>query len=589
MKLRSLAACAFCLAALPVVVQAQQLMVNPNTGETQQQFARRTAWWRKAKFGMFIHWGIYSVPADSRHGAAEWYFSNEHMQVKDYEKFAPLFNPVDFNAAAWVKVAKDAGMKYMVITSKHHDGFCMFNTKYTNYNIVKATPFHHDPMKDLSAAARRQGLTFCFYYSIMDWHNPEYLPRRSWDVRSVGKASLDTYIHDYLEPQLRELLTNYGPIGIIWFDGGWEHTGAQLHSQEINRLIRSIQPKVMINDRDHEPQDYSTPEQTIPANALPNGRLWETCMTMNNTWGYSANDHDFKSAPDLIRKLCDIASKGGNFLLNVGPDSLGRIPQEEVDRLEAIGRWMKVNGDSIYGTTKSPWTRPQFDGRCTTKGSNLYLQVFNWPEGGLKLQGLQTHVKGVSALADGDAVRFLQVGDLLTIDKPSVIDPTATVLQVRLAGAPVVTEVLPQVQASADGSFSLSAADATLGGPGIQLESHGGIQNIGYWSDSQDQAKWLVHAETAGKYQVQIEWACDTGDAGNMAQIQAVGKSGAAHGLQVSVPDTGGWDTFATATLPGSLSLEPGENRVSLSVAGALHGALMNVRVIRLIPSPSSR
>ena len=199
--------------------------------ETPEQFQARTKWWREAKFGMFIHWGIYAVPADStdlqgHKRIAEWYFSNKQVQVADYEKFASQFDPVQFDARQWVETAKNAGMKYVVITSKHHDGFSMFDTKMTDYNVVEATPWHHDPMKDLAAECGRQGLRLCFYHSVMDWHHPDYLPRRKWDTRPVDGASLDRYI-EYMKGELRDLLTKYGPIGILWWDGGWEHTAEE--------------------------------------------------------------------------------------------------------------------------------------------------------------------------------------------------------------------------------------------------------------------------------------------------------------------------------------------------------------------------
>ncbi|MGQ9697572.1 MAG: alpha-L-fucosidase, partial [Armatimonadota bacterium] len=381
------------LARIALATAVLLSILGPTLGqtarETKEQFEARTKWWREAKFGMFIHWGIYAVPADcttrdGRKSIAEWYLSNKQMQVKDYEKFAAQFNPVKFDAKKWVATAKQAGMKYIVITSKHHDGFCMFDSKLTDYCITKATPFKRDPMRELAQECRRQGLRLCFYYSIMDWHHPDYLPRRPWEqnVRPATGADLNRYI-EYMKGQLRELLTNYGPIGVIWFDGGWEHNAQELRSEEVNRMIRSIQPSIIINDRNHLPEDHATPEQTIPAGALPGGRLWETCMTINDTWGYAKNDTNWKPAEDLIRKLCDIASKGGNFLLNVGPTAEGEFPPEIMERLAAIGRWMKVNGESIYGTTQSPFRRLSFDGRCTVKGNNLYLHVFRWPEEGL--------------------------------------------------------------------------------------------------------------------------------------------------------------------------------------------------------------
>ncbi len=423
-------------------------MAAPSTDATPSLEAR-SAWWRNAKFGMFIHWGIYSVPADStdrdgHQGVAEWYLSNKQMPVQEYEKFARQFNPTGFNAREWVQIAKDAGMKYITITSKHHDGFCMFDSKLTHYDIVDATPFKRDPLKELAAECRRQGIRLCFYHSIMDWHHPDYLPRRPWETatRPSDGADFSRYVA-YMKGQLTELLTHYGPIGALWFDGGWEGNAAKNHSEEVTRLIRSLQPAILINDRINLPGDFSTPEQTIPAGTMPNGRLWETCMTMNDTWGFARNDSNWKSSADLTRKLIDIASKGGNFLLNVGPMPNGQLPPESVQRLREVGRWMKRNRVSIYGTETSPYQRHPFDGRCTTKGDTLYVHAFSWPEEGLRLPGLKTAVREAWLLDGGGrvAMRTERASDgssTLVLERPRHVDPVATVVALRLSGAPAV-------------------------------------------------------------------------------------------------------------------------------------------------------
>src|SRR5262249_39885844 len=226
--------------------------------------------------------------------------------------------------------------------------------------------------------------------------------------------------------------------GVLWFDGGWEHNEKELPSSEVNAMIRSLQPQILINDRNHLQEDFSTPEQTIPAGAMPNGRLWETCMTINDTWGYAKNDTNWKSAEDLIHKLCDIASKGGNFLLNVGPTAEGEFPVATDQRLARIGAWMDVNAESIYGTTKSPFRRLPFDGRCTQKGNILYLQVFHWPAEGLKLVGLRTPVRSARILGGGQLGVLQDTGETptLTFGEPKAQDPIATVIELRLAGPP---------------------------------------------------------------------------------------------------------------------------------------------------------
>lgn len=569
---------------LPRPASAQPLQVNPATGETQAQFAARTKWWRNAKFGMFIHWGIYAVPASAA-GGAEWYLSGSKVQVKDYEKFAQRFNPVKFNAAEWAQIARDAGMKYMVITSKHHDGFSMFDSKVSDYTIAKSTPWHKDPMKALARECRKNGLRFCFYHSIMDWHHPDYLPRREWEreTRPANSASLDRYIEDYMKPEIRELLTNYGPIGVIWFDGGWEHNASELHSAEVNRYIRSLQPQILINDRNQEPQDFSTPEQTIPAGALSGGRLWETCMTINGTWGYTRDNTDWKSTEDLVQKLCDIASKGGNFLLNVGPTDEGEFPAPIVERLHEMGTWMHTNGEAIYGTTGSPFRHLPFNGRCTAKRNRLYLHVFTWPDEGLVLTGLQTHVVAARALLSPKAA--LDVSTMadgsVRIARPKQLDRYATVIELRLAGKPVVTDSGTTARADASGAFALHAADATIEGSTARYEQGDGRDNIGYWVNAADYVYWTVDVPRSGRYRVEISYACQPDCAGSEFTV------GVAQGpsVQGQVDSTGSWTSFRSVDM-GTISCKPGKLRLEARAQTMPHGAVMNLQSIRLVPAP---
>jgi alpha-L-fucosidase len=577
------------------VASGRQLQVNARTGETPEQFAARTKWWREAKFGMFIHWGIYAVPADATtkdgsKSAGEWYFYNKQAQVKDYEKFAGQFNPVRFSAKQWVKTAKDAGMKYIVITSKHHDGFCMFDSKLTNYCITKATPFKRDPMRELAAECKKQGVKLCFYHSIMDWHHPEYVPRRSWekDTRPATGADLNKYI-TYMEGQLTELLTNYGPVGCIWFDGGWEHNAAELHSAEVNALIRKLQPGIIINDRNQEPQDHSTPEQTIPANAMAGGRLWETCMTMNDTWGYARNDNNWKSAEDLIHKLCDIASKVGNFLMNVGPTDLCTFPDAINDRLAEMGKWMKVNGESIYGTTKSPWTKYPFDGRVTVKGNKLYIQVFKWPDSGIvELHSFSRIPRSARVLGTNEQVKQITLVASaqyypLAIHKPKKLDPYATVIEVDFDGPPdVVIPPSPAQHAALDGSFMLVAKDAEIHGSTAQYEQGGGKDNIGFWINSADYVSWKIDAP-AGKYIVQLTYACPEENAGSEFTVSPFEKRSdpQPHGV---VKATGSWTNFKTETI-GVMDLSSGQHTIQVNVSKMPRGAVMNLKSVKLSPS----
>ena len=367
--------------------------------ETKEERDKRMEWWRDARFGLFIHWGLYAIPAGEWNGKtnyAEWIRNQAEIPIDEYDKFVGQFNPVKFDADKWVSTAKNAGMKYIVITSKHHDGFCLFDSKFTDYDVM-STPFKRDILKDLSEACRNEGIKLCFYYSIMDWHHPDYLPGRDWGNRSSEGADFDRYIQ-HMKNQLNEIVTNYGDIGVLWFDGEWENTWNEERGIDLYNYVRSLQPDIIVNNRvdpnrggleGFAPEgvtmgDFGTPEQQIPSTGLP-GIDWESCMTMNDHWGYNKNDKNFKSTKDILQMLADIASKGGNYLLNVGPTSEGIFPAESVEILSEVGSWMKVNGESIYGTSSSLFNSLEW-GRCTQKkiGENtrLYLHVFNWSQNG---------------------------------------------------------------------------------------------------------------------------------------------------------------------------------------------------------------
>ncbi|MCX6251020.1 MAG: alpha-L-fucosidase [Bacteroidetes bacterium] len=439
--------------------------------ETKQQYDARMEWWREARFGMFIHWGLYSIPAgewNGKTGYGEWIRHSAQIPVNVYDQFLNQFNPQKFNATQWVKLAKDAGMKYIVITTKHHDGYCNFDTKQTDFSVM-STPFKRDPMKELADACRKENMKLCFYYSIMDWHHPDYLPRRDWETaRSDAGADFDRYII-YMKAELKELLTNYGDIGVLWFDGEWERTWNEKYGKEIYDYCRSLQPGIIINNRvgagrmDMEGMtkegafggDFGTPEQQIPATGLP-GIDWETCMTMNDHWGFNKNDHAFKSSKELIRMLADIASKGGNYLLNVGPTSEGLFPRESIVRLREIGKWMKVNKESVYNTKASPFKLLEW-GRCTRKdipgGVRLYLHVFDWPSSGqIILPGcLNTPVKAwLLADVNNTAMTITRKEDGLVIQLPvNPADAVNSVVVLDLKGRLDLTDA-PEIKADFD-------------------------------------------------------------------------------------------------------------------------------------------
>ena len=437
--------------------------------ETKEQFDARMAWWREARFGLFLHWGLYAIPAGEWEGEtdhAEWILTTAQIPVDQYETFAPHFNPIKFDAADWVRMAKDAGMKYIVITSKHHDGFSLFDSKTSDYDVMDSTPFKRDILRELADECRKQGLKMCWYHSIMDWHHPDYLPRRGWEKRSAEGADLDRYV-DYMKAQVKELVTNYGDIGVLWFDGEWESTWVPERGKDLYEFVRALQPDIIINNRvgkgragmagTYNPEtamgDFGTPEQEIPATGL--GYDWETCMTMNDHWGYNKNDDNWKSKEDLIRKLVDIASKGGNFLLNVGPTAEGLFPQPSIDRLKAMGEWMRVYGDSIYGTTASLFSRLDW-GRSTTKGQKLYLQVFDWPEEGiLEVPGLISRPNKVYLLNDQEqelSVISKDGSSKITVPNQAP-NPIVSVIVLEFQSPPEVVQS-PVIRADSDIFFS---------------------------------------------------------------------------------------------------------------------------------------
>jgi len=362
----------------------------------------RLAWFRDAKFGMFIHWGLYAIPAGSWRGEpipgiGEWIMLRARIPVSDYAQLATSFDPVKFDAAAWVGLAKAAGQQYLVITSKHHDGFCLFDSALTAYDIVDATPFGRDPLKELADECRKQGMRLGFYYSqTQDWYQPDG-DGNDWDY-DEGTKDFDGYIERYVKPQVRELLTKYGPVALIWFDTPKRITREQ--SQTLIDLVHELQPDCLVNGRiGNNIGDYASARD----NVIPGGAVeadWETPATINDTWGFKGDDHNWKSAEEMIRKLVDIASKGGNYLLNVGPTAEGEIPAPSVERLRTMGAWLARNGEAIYGTRSGP-----FQGlgwcRSTARPGKVYLQVFDWPEGGqLVLPPLEPQITGASLLAD---------------------------------------------------------------------------------------------------------------------------------------------------------------------------------------------
>jgi alpha-L-fucosidase len=452
------------LLAIVFVVMASTGLLRAQTVSND----KRMEWWREARWGMFIHWGVYAVPAGTYNGQrinriGEWIMNRGKIPVAEYQKFAAAFNPVKYDPDAWVKMAKDAGMKYIVITAKHHDGFALFDSKASTWDMVDATPYGKDLLKPLAEACRKHGIKLGLYYShAQDWNNPGGAAARKvtsegwanpdsaridaytaansghWDPAQTTKT-MSQYIDDVAVPQVKELLTNYGDVAVLWWDTPTGMTDE--YAEKLNAVLK-LQPNIITNDRLKRPNfpgDFKTPEQRIPNLSELDGKDWETCMTMNETWGYKSYANNWKTTTTIVRNLLDIASKGGNYLLNVGPKADGTFPQESIELLKETGAWMKVNGEAIYGTKASPvglfpW------GRCTKKEgaqtTTLYFSVFEWPKDGkLLIPGLKNAVVSARLLANKTAVKTSATNEGLVLHVPEkALDPIATVIKVEVKG-----------------------------------------------------------------------------------------------------------------------------------------------------------
>ena len=425
----------------------------------------RMRWWKQAKFGMFIHWGAYSKAGGEWNGETnhhEWLQFTAKIPLAEYTEYAKTFDPKDFDPDQWVSIAKNAGMKYLIITSKHHDGITMYDSKSSDHNIVDLAGLEKEPIRQLAEACRKQGIRFGVYYSLgRDWEDPDvptgkYKP--GWRSNLIDypdeKAKVfNRYFQRKVKPQVSELLSDFGPIDVLWFDTPELITAPE--SKELLELARSLQPNCIVNQRvGNDLGDYGTPEQTIPPEVLH--EPWETCMTLNGHWAYNKADDKWKSVGSLLRNLVDISSKGGNYLLNVGPTGDGIIPQPSVQRLSAMGDWLKINGESIYGCGPTPFGeelgsfsetekdkkgRPKFIAkkkwRATTQSGKLYLHLFEWPASKAKLPAFEKQVTRAYLLSDPDKseLRFEQTPEGITIDLPDTApDANISVICLELGG-----------------------------------------------------------------------------------------------------------------------------------------------------------
>jgi len=395
-----------------------------NSGLSQQS-KNHMAWWHEARFGMLITWGLYAIPA---HG--EWIMYQEHIPQEEYKILADQFNPQNYNPAEWVALAKEAGMKYMIIVTRHHDGFCLFDSKVTDFTSVK-TSAKRDLIAEFADACHAAGIRLGLYYSLVDWRFPGVLPHGTREDDDIYKDLVDQ-----AHAQVRELLTNYGQVDILWYDMLVPNDPLLWRSEELNEMARQLQPGIIINDRAGVPADFGTPENKIIAQNNP----WEACYPMNRTWGYARYDRNYKPVHELLRLLGSCASQGGNFLLSVAPDADGRIDVESVERLRSIGKWMKTNGKAIYGAGPSPVKAPNL-GMETRVGNKVYLLLQRWPGSTVPLAWCGSKVKSATLLANGQQARIEQKGDRVWLhDMPAYpIDPFLNVIELTFEDEPRVS------------------------------------------------------------------------------------------------------------------------------------------------------
>jgi alpha-L-fucosidase len=438
MRHRNLAASVVLTAALAAVSPARAQSYQPAAANLE---SRR--WFQDAKFGLFVHWGVYSVLGDG-----EWVMNNRRIPARDYEKLPALFNPTEFDPKEWVSLVKAAGMKYITITSKHHDGFAMFDSKVSDWDIVDRTPYKNDVLKLLADECQRQGVKLFFYHSHLDWHHPDYHPRGRTG-RDAGRPDQGEWYRylDYMDAQLTELLTNYGPIGGIWFDGWWDRPDADWRLQKTYDLIHRLQPGALVGNNHHKKpfpgEDFQMFEKDLPGkntagfneDSVIGDLPLETCETINNSWGFNLNDPRYKSTRDLVHYLVRAAGYGANFLLNVGPMPNGKIQPEFVTRLQEIGRWLEKNGESIYGTRGGPIS-PRPWGVTTQKDNKVYVHLLDWEDQALALPPLPAKVAAARMLVGGAPVTFREDAGGVVLRVPTAgRDALDTVVVVELAGA----------------------------------------------------------------------------------------------------------------------------------------------------------
>lgn len=560
---------------------------------------QKLEWFRDAKFGLFIHWGPYSELAGEWNGQkvpvgkeAEWIESFLKIPVKEYRELARKLNPVKFDAHKWVRLAKATGMKYIVITAKHCDGFAMYHSKVTPYNIVDWTQFKRDPMKELSEACAEEGIKLCFYYNHkMDWDHPLSFGN-DWDYDNYwggyegvlfNHEKYAKYLEEKAKPQIRELLTNYGPVGILWFDSGM-YTPEQ--GKEFVKLVHELQPATLVNSRvGNYSQELLGDYQSMEDNGVPAGGLkeyFESHGTLNKTWGYSKFDTLWKSPETVIQNLVKIVSSGGNYLLNIGPKGNGEIPDATLKIFSKVGPWIERNAESIYGTTANPFGELAW-GYCTVKGSKLYLFVRDWPKDGvLTVPGLKNAVTSAYLLLDKSTkLQVTQAEKQIRISLPlKQADNPITVLVLDIDGSPRVDPMV--VLQGENGSIELDYLKVITHGKSMTRFNRKGGYHISKWTGPEDSAEWLVHVDKPGAFQVLIDYAANKESEGKPYEVTIASST-----FKTSVVYTGDWFVYHKFPVGYVEHLNSGDYKVTIRPGESGDTYLMWLHSITLNPVKS--
>jgi alpha-L-fucosidase len=505
-------------------------------------------WWQDARFGMFVHWGVYAVPAGVHSGKpvrnlGEWIMHHARIPKAEYAKYASGLAPEGYDPAAWVDLAREAGMKYMVVTSKHHDGFALFDSKVSDWDAVDATRGKQDLLMPLVEECRKRRMPLGFHYSqALDWWHPGGARYGDpWDESQKG--SFDEYLARIAVPQIKELLANYGPVASFFFD-----TPLQMNAQRAAAIEQVLPPSTLTNDRLYggSPGSYRSYETQLPR--TPDlTRPWELCLSCNDTWGYKSGDQNWKSSAALLRTLIDSVSMGGNVLLNVGPDANGRIPEPAARALREIGAWTGKYGESIYETRRSPYSRIPWKGGCTTRAlpsgdSVVYAHLYEWPaERELRLPGLANPITSARLLPGGPDIVTVRQGNSWLLRLPDNPGNGVAVIRLELKGIPVIES--PAIEPDRNGKLDLPAGLAILSGKNLRLERQQDSpeSNIGYWTETGDTAMWRINLPVAGEYDGVWNMACAAESAGSVIAIMNGGKEELG---RIKVPSTGGWGIF---------------------------------------------